>query len=39
VAYAAYRRLLSLPLHPGLGDDDVADVVDAVLDVVRRFRR
>lgn len=39
VALDAYRRMLSLPLHPGLSDDDVADVIDAVLDVVRTFRR
>ena len=39
VAYNNYRRLLSLPLHPRLTDRDVADVVEAVLDVVRAFRR
>jgi dTDP-4-amino-4,6-dideoxygalactose transaminase len=39
VAYANYRRLLSLPLHPRLSDQDVADVVEAVLDVVNAFRR
>ena len=39
VAYDAYRRLLSLPLHPALTDRDVGDVIDAVLDVVRTHRR
>jgi dTDP-4-amino-4,6-dideoxygalactose transaminase len=39
VAYEQFQRVLSLPLHPGLGDDDVADVIDAVLDVVRVHRR
>ncbi|HET9985611.1 MAG TPA: DegT/DnrJ/EryC1/StrS family aminotransferase [Longimicrobiales bacterium] len=39
VAYANYRRSVSLPLHPGLSDADVADVVDAVLDLVERHRR
>jgi dTDP-4-amino-4,6-dideoxygalactose transaminase len=39
VAYDAYSRMLSLPIHPGLTDYDVADVVSAVLDVVARFRR
>ena len=39
VAYANYRRLLSLPLHPGLSDRDVGDVIEAVLDVVRTYRR
>jgi dTDP-4-amino-4,6-dideoxygalactose transaminase len=38
VAYDNYRRMLSLPLHPGLSDQDVDDVADAVLDVVRAHR-
>jgi dTDP-4-amino-4,6-dideoxygalactose transaminase len=39
VAYASYLRTVSLPLHPGLSDEDVGDVTDAVLDVLERFRR
>jgi dTDP-4-amino-4,6-dideoxygalactose transaminase len=39
VAYGAYQRMLSLPLHPGLTDEDVGDVIAAVLDVTRRFAR
>lgn len=39
VAEVNYRRMLSLPLHPGLTDADVDYVVDAVLDVVSTFRR
>jgi len=39
VAYQNYRRLLSLPLHPGLSDRDVSDVIAAVLDVARTHRR
>jgi dTDP-4-amino-4,6-dideoxygalactose transaminase len=39
VAYSNFERLLSLPLHPGLSDQDVADVIDAVLDVVQTYRR
>jgi dTDP-4-amino-4,6-dideoxygalactose transaminase len=39
VAHANYRRLISLPLHPGLSDADVGDVIAAVLDVVFTFRR
>ena len=39
VAYSNYQRILSLPLHPGLSDDDVADVVTAVLDIVKKHRR
>jgi dTDP-4-amino-4,6-dideoxygalactose transaminase len=39
VAYSNYERLLSLPLHPGLSDQDVADVIEAVLDVVKAHRK
>jgi dTDP-4-amino-4,6-dideoxygalactose transaminase len=39
VAYDSYQRMLSLPLHPMLRDDDVADVIAAVLDIVERFAR
>lgn len=39
VAYHSFQRMLSLPLNPRLSDEDVADVIDAVRDVVRRFRR
>jgi len=37
VAEDAYERLLTLPLWPGMSDDDVADVLDAVRKVVRRY--
>ena len=39
VAVANFERLLSLPLHPGLTDQDVSEVIDAVLDVVQTYRR
>jgi len=39
VAHENYRRMLSLPLNAALDDEDVADVVEAVLDVVDRHRR
>jgi dTDP-4-amino-4,6-dideoxygalactose transaminase len=39
VAYREYQRLISLPLHPGLSDQDADDVIDAVTSVARRFRR
>jgi dTDP-4-amino-4,6-dideoxygalactose transaminase len=39
VAYANYRRMLSLPLSAGLSDADARDVIEAVLDIVRRHRR
>ena len=35
VAYSNFGRMLSLPLHPQLSDQDVADVIEAVLDVAR----
>lgn len=39
IAYSNYERMLSLPLNPRLTDDDVADVAQAVLDIVRTYRR
>ena len=39
VSVAAYERLVSLPLDPGLSDADVGDVCEAVHDVIRCFRR
>lgn len=39
IAYAAYQRLVSLPLNLRLTDEDVADVIAVVSDVVRTFRR
>ena len=38
VAYHEYQRLVSLPLHPGLTDDDVADVITAAQDIVQHNR-
>lgn len=38
VAYREYQRLVSLPLHPGLTDDDVSDVIAAVKDIVQHNR-
>lgn len=39
VAFSNFERMLSLPLHPGLTDQDVGDVIEAVLDVVQTFKR
>lgn len=39
VAYSNYLRMLSLPLNPRMTDQDVADVIEAVLDVVKTYRR
>lgn len=34
VSKDAFERMLSIPLHPGLSDDDVDDVIASVLDLV-----
>lgn len=39
VAFDAYHRLVSLPLHPGLNASDVDDVIEAVTDVAQKFAR
>jgi len=39
VAHDNFARMISLPLNPRLGDQDVADVIEAVRDVVRTYRR
>ncbi|MRR35661.1 DegT/DnrJ/EryC1/StrS aminotransferase family protein [bacterium] len=39
IAFANYRRLVSLPLHPRLSEQDVNDVVEAVRDVITKYRR
>ena len=38
VAADAFSRMLTLPLHPGLSDEDVQDVVDAVRDIISTHR-
>jgi dTDP-4-amino-4,6-dideoxygalactose transaminase len=38
VAYNEYQRTISLPLHPGLADEDITDVITAVQDIVERYR-
>ncbi|MFN8633654.1 MAG: DegT/DnrJ/EryC1/StrS family aminotransferase [Chloroflexota bacterium] len=39
VAYHEYRRVISLPIFPGMSDQDVDDVIAAVQKVVRHYRR
>lgn len=39
VAYREYQRLVSLPLSPKMTDDDVADVIEAVEDIVKTNTR
>jgi perosamine synthetase len=38
-ASAAYERILSLPIFPGMNDRDVGDVVDAVREIVDEHRQ
>ena len=39
VAYREYQRIISLPLYPRMSDQDVEDVIEAISDVVKRYRR
>lgn len=39
VAHAAFQQMVSLPLSPSMSDQDVADVIDAVLDIRSKFSR
>ena len=39
VAQSNFERMLSLPLSPAHTDEDVADVIEAVTDIVRKHRR
>lgn len=39
IAEEAYERMITLPLWPGMSDDDVVDVVEAVRKVCLAYRR
>lgn len=39
MAYENYQRLVSIPLNLRMSDQDVNDVIEAVLDVVNAYRR
>ncbi len=39
VAHAAFQHMVSLPLSPSMSDQDVADVIDAVLNIRATFGR
>ena len=36
IAFNESERLISIPLHPGLSDDDVSDVIGATLDITKQ---
>lgn len=38
ITYREYQRIVSLPLYPKMTDQDVEDVIEAVREVVQRFR-
>ena len=39
VAFDAFNRMISLPIHPNLRDEDVADVVEVVRSLVHDYKR
>jgi dTDP-4-amino-4,6-dideoxygalactose transaminase len=39
VAYTEYMREVSLPIYSKMNDEDVQDVIDAVLDIVEEYGR
>jgi len=39
VSYKTYKRIISLPIYPGMSDIDVEKVIDAVTDVVTLHKR
>ena len=39
VAYQEYQRIVSLPLYPRMTERDVEDVVEAVVDVIKKHKR
>lgn len=39
VAFREYQRIVSIPLYPRMSDRDIEDVIEAVTQVVNRYRR
>jgi dTDP-4-amino-4,6-dideoxygalactose transaminase/lipopolysaccharide/colanic/teichoic acid biosynthesis glycosyltransferase len=39
VAYREYQRIISLPLYPGMSNQDVEDVIEAVSCIARKYSR
>ncbi len=39
VAFENYKRIVSLPLHPRLSDEDVSRIIGAVIEIVATFRK
>ncbi len=38
IAHRESERVVTIPLHPGLSNEDVNDVIEAVADIVKKFR-
>jgi dTDP-4-amino-4,6-dideoxygalactose transaminase len=39
VALQAYQETVSLPIYPGMTDEDVADVIDAVTSIIKTYKK
>ena len=39
VAYSNFKRIISLPIYPRMSDQDIADVIEAVVDVAEKYKR
>lgn len=39
IAYREYQRIVSLPLYPRMSDQDVSDVIEAVSDIIKNYRK
>jgi len=39
IAYREYERMISLPMHPRMSDQDVQDVIEAVSNIVEKHSR
>lgn len=39
VAYKEYFRLVSLPIYPKMSDEDINDVIEAVVDIIKKFKK
>jgi len=39
IAFSNYKRMLSLPLHPAMTDQDADDVIEAVKDILKKYKK
>ncbi|HET8910362.1 MAG TPA: DegT/DnrJ/EryC1/StrS family aminotransferase, partial [Ktedonobacteraceae bacterium] len=38
-ALLSYQRSISLPIYPGMTDEDIEDVIDAVLQIIETYKK